>query len=399
MTEGAAVHASSSAITRTLPAMTAVQAVVAMGTFALSVLAPQLGVDVRALGFLGSVLFGIGALSSLATGRLIHRFGDLPLAALCMLAVLLAMLWLAGAAAASSSGLALSALWPAVLLLGLAFGPETPACASVLARVTPLARRPWIFSIRQTGNQIGTMAGSLALPLLLIRHPALPFGLVAALALCVALWCRKLVATDGGPATLPSAAGAGGLRELMASPALRRLTATMVVFMAIQVCLNFFAMSHAVREWRLPVPVAAGWVALMQAAGLVGRLLWGRVAQRPGVSTASLLGWLGLLIGASGLLLFLWPGTPPPVALAVLLVLLGLSASGWNGVMVAEIARISGPTRAGAVTGAVLLFGYSGLALAPISFAAVGTAWGTGTAFTALLAITCVMSAALLLRR
>ncbi|MDB5895490.1 MAG: hypothetical protein JWQ88_3021 [Rhodoferax sp.] len=378
--------------------MMAVQAVVAMGTFALSVLAPQLGVDVQALGVLGSVLFGAGALSSLATGSMIRRFGDLPLAALCMAAVMLAMLCLAGGAAAG--GLSPWALWPAVLLLGIAFGPETPACASVLARVTPLARRPWIFSVRQTGNQIGAMAGSLALPLLLVQHATLPFALVAALALGVGWWCLRLVTTDGGA---PSVAGVpgdtSGLGELLGSPALRLLTVTMVVFMATQVCLNFFAMSHAVRHWQLPVPQAAGWVALMQGAGLVGRLLWGRVAQRPGVVTARLLGGLGLLIGGAGLLLFLWPGTPPAAALAVLLVLVGVSASGWNGVMMAEIARIAGPARAGAVTGAALMFGYSGLAVAPIAFAAIGTAWGTAAAYAGLLAATGAMGASLLLRR
>ncbi|MDB5846461.1 MAG: hypothetical protein JWP29_213 [Rhodoferax sp.] len=392
-----------SAIARTLPATVAVQAVVAMGTFALSVLAPQLGVDVRALGFLGSALFGIGALSSLATGWLIRRFGDLPLAAMCMAAVLLAMLCLAARAWMAEPGqLGLSAvsLWSAVVLLGLAFGPETPACASVLARVTPPARRPWVFSVRQTGNQIGAMAGSLALPLLLVQHAALPFLLVACTALAVGLWCLRLVTSDGGaPALATSPGDTSGLRELLRAPALRLLTLTLVVFMATQVCLNFFVMSHAVRHWQLPVPQAAGWVALMQGAGLIGRLLWGRVAQRPGVDTARLLGGLGLLIGGAGLVLFLWPGTPPPAALAVLFVLVGISASGWNGVMVAEIARIAGPARAGAVMGAALMFGYAGLAIAPIAFAAAGTAWSTSTAYAGLLLATGLMGSRLVLRR
>ncbi len=161
-------------------------------------------------------------------------------------------------------------LWPAVLLLGLAFGPETPASASVLARVTPPARRPWVFSIRQTGNQIGAMAGSLVLPWLMARHAAWPFAAVAALALCVGFWCLGLVRRDGGaPAVVPAGRG-NGLRELAASPLLRLLTLTMVLYMATQVCLNFLVMSHAVRHWQLAVPAAAGWVALMQGAGWRG---------------------------------------------------------------------------------------------------------------------------------
>jgi len=413
------------AVARALPTLTAVQAVVAMGSFALSVLAPQLGVDLGRLGGLGGLLFGVGALASLASGRLIRWLGDLRLAALCTGCVLLAMAGLAAEAMATGGVGAM--LWPAALLLGLAFGPETPASASVLMRVTPPARRPWVFSIRQTGNQIGAMAGSLGLPALLPLHAAAPFALVALLAAAVALACLRLargagpgtrpVAAPGptaaadvdaaadaatttppGPATAATRSGdhASGLRELAASPALRLLTLTMVVFMANQVCLNLFVMSHAVRHWRLDVPAAAGWVALMQGAGLAGRLLWGRVAQRPGVSTRRLLGGLGLLTGGSGLLLFLWPATPPAAALALLIALLGLSASGWNGVMVAELARLAGPARAGAVTGAALLFGYAGLALAPPGFAVLGGALGTATAFALPLAATAALGARLL---
>jgi len=373
--------------------MTAVQAVVAMGTFALSVLAPQLGVDVQALGMLGSVLFSIGALSSLAAGWLIRRLGDLQLAAYCMLAVMLAMLCLTGDA--MGLGPPRWSLWPAVFLLGLAFGPETPASASVLVRVTPLARRPWIFSVRQTGNQIGAMAGSLVLPILWVQHAAW-------LGLCVALWCMSLVQRHGTSAATSASIGStpiSGLVAVLASPQLRLLTITMLVYMSTQVCLNLFLMSHAVHQWQLPIAIAGGWVALMQAAGMAGRLLWGRVIQQSGFSTMLLLGGLGLMMGTSGLLLFLWPATPPSTALAVLLILMGLSASGWNGVMVAELARVAGPQSAGAVTGAVLLFGYSGLALAPLCFCVVGAALGTSAAFIGLLTLACIMGAGVLLRR
>ncbi|WP_026433673.1 MFS transporter [Paracidovorax oryzae] len=385
-----------------LPAMTAVQAAVALGTFALSVLAPQLGVGVQALGWLGSALFGVGALAALGSGALIRRWGDARLAALCMLLVALAMACLA--ADALGLGPARWSLWPAVLLLGLAFGPETPASASVLARVTPPARRPWVFSIRQTGNQIGAMAGSLLLPWLFLRHRAAPFMAVAAVALAVGVAClrvaRALAGAHAAPAVPPDAAGRrSGLRDIAASPHLRMLTLAAAVFTAVQVCLNFFAVSHAVHHWHLPVPTAVAWVAWMQAGGLAGRLLWGRVALRPGVALRRLLGALGCTMGAAGLLLFLWPGVPGPGVLALLLGLLGLSASGWNGVLLAEVAGTAGPARAGAVTGAVLLFGYAALALAPLGFAALGARMGTGAAYSVLLALAGLLGAGLLARR
>lgn len=368
--------------------MTAVQAVVAMGTFALAVLAPQLGVDLQALGWLGSILFGIGALSSLAAGWLIRKVGDLVLAALCMGAVMVAMLSLTFA----TSGWP---LWLAVLFLGLAFGPETPASVSVLARVTPLARRPWIFSVRQTGNQLGAMLGSLILPVLLLQDPSYPFVLVAALSLAVALWCAWLLRinrfADIEPSVPIARANLSGLHAILTLPLLRLLTLTTVVFMVVQVCLNLFVMSHAVQHWQLSVSSAASLVAVMQGAGLVGRLLWGHLAQRPGLSTLRLLGALGLIMGSAGLVLFLWSGTPPTLLLAVLLALVGLSASGWNGIMMAEIARIVGPSSAGAASGAVLLFGYSGLSVAPAGFAALAASYGTVVVFATLLALAGLM--------
>ena len=79
-----------------------------------------------------------------------------------------------------------------MLLFGLAFGPETPASASVLARITPPARWPWVFSIRQTGNQIGAMGGSVLLPLLLMCDTRLPYTVVAVLVVAMAVWCLVL---------------------------------------------------------------------------------------------------------------------------------------------------------------------------------------------------------------
>ncbi|NEI60227.1 MFS transporter, partial [Rhizobium leguminosarum] len=76
-----------------------------------------------------------------------------------------------------------------------------------------------------------------------------------------------------------------------------------------------------------------------------------------------------------------------------------LSASGWNGVLLAEVAGTAGPARAGAVTGAVLLFGYAALALAPLGFAALGARMGTGAAYSVLLALAGLLGAGLLARR
>ena len=74
------------------------------------------------------------------------------------------------------------------------------------------------------------------------------------------------------------------------------------------------------------------------------------------------------------------------------MLLLGFCAPGWNGVLVAEVSRIAGVQQAGALTGAVLMFGCAGLTIAPLR-ASSSMVW----AFTALFAGAGAAAALLLL--
>jgi MFS family permease len=87
------------------------------------------------------------------------------------------------------------------LIVGLAFGPETPASSTLLARLARSEQRPLIFSVRQTGNQIGAMAGSLT-PAIALAAPRAGFAVIAGLALVAACIFLSLRAR-----TIPSLAG------------------------------------------------------------------------------------------------------------------------------------------------------------------------------------------------
>jgi len=387
-----------SPLARALPAMTALQATVALGMFALSVLAPQLGLSVTELAALNTLMFSVGTLGALFAGRLLARFGDWYVAAACAAAVALGM-------ASLLAGFPFAA-WIAVLMFGLAFGPETPASASVLSRVTPPARRPWIFSVRQTGNQIGAMSGSVLLPWLLTVAPALPYLFVGAVGVAMAAWCivlsrddrlaslaRPVATAAAVTATLTTGAA---LSRVLRSRGLRALAIATLAFTAVQMCLNTFLMSLAVREWHLGVAQAAACVALLQAAGLGGRLFWGWFAQRV-ASAARLLGCIGLAIAAAGIALVSLPAPDASAGTLVLVAALGFCASGWNGVLVAEVSRIAGARQAGALTGAVLMFGYAGLTIAPLGFAAWSAAATMAAAFAGVFAFAGLAAALLLL--
>ena len=279
----------------------------------------------------------------------------------------------------------------AAVPFGLTFGPETPASTSVLARLATAARRPWIFSVRQAGNQAGAMTGSILLPALLTVMPQLPYLFVAVLAVAVAAWCVALSRHADLARATHSTEQAGvvtaksALKRVLRSRALRSLALATLCYTAVQMCLNTFLMSLAVREWRLGVAQAAGWVAALQAAGLCGRLFWGWLAQRT-ESSARLLGGIGLAMAGAGIALMASPALQLGAISVLLVLLLGFSASGWNGVLVAEVARIAGAREDGTITGAVLMFGYAGLTLAPLTFAALSNGHSMVWAFTVLFA-------------
>jgi len=62
----------------------------------------------------------------------------------------------------------------------------------------------------------------------------------------------------------------------------------------------------------------------------------------------------------------------------------GLTASGWNGVFLAEVARLAPQDRIGETTGAVLTASYAGLLATPVLISAIETLAGLAGAFVGL---------------
>lgn len=358
-----------------LAAMTALQAIVALTLFTPGVLAPRLGLDETAVSAFSTAVFATGMATSLFGGMLAARLGPFAVAVLCALCAAAAML-------SASVG-----TWPALvlggLLLGLAFGPETPASSALLVHLAPVARRPLIFSLRQTGNQIGGIAGSLALPLVAATAtPRTGFALVGGLALVAALWFLTLrrrydpLARARAPVQRPDLRAA--ITLLGQTPALLRLALASMPFSALQMALNVFFVVYAVETLQQSHIRAGLLLAIAQTGGFVGRLLWGLVATRF-ASPAVVVSGLGFAMAGFGLLVALAGPDWPFWLLALVLSGLGLTASGWNGVFVAEIARLAPAGHVAEATGAVLTASYLGLVLAPpliAALAAIGSlAW------------------------
>jgi MFS family permease len=355
--------------------MTALQMLVAATLTAPAVMAPRIGIDAATLGLYATAACLVGMATTFFGGMLAARYGSFRLATVCALMVLAANTL---AALAGASALLIAA----GIVLGLAYGPETPASSAMLWRVTPPAQRPLVFSIRQTGNQSGMMIGSLALPWFAAANPTWGYAAIVVLTLAaIAVFERLRPRYD--PLVLGAAATIRlreALRLLLASRDLRRLAIASVPFSALQIALNAFMVTYAVGTLKLDLVAAGVLLATAQAGGLSGRLGFGFLATRY-VSPSLTVALLGFGMSAAAFVTALAGPAWPWPALLVLSYVFGLTASGWNGVFLSEIARLAPEGRVAEATGAVLVPGFSGLVLGPLFIAATASLIGLGPAY------------------
>jgi predicted MFS family arabinose efflux permease len=382
-----------------LTATTAVQMAAAMAALTLPAVAPvvarDLGVPTSMVGTYISLVYVGAAAAALLAGSLVLRIGALRVsqaALLCCAAGLLLgwfpQLWVVGAAA---------------VLLGLGYGPVTPASSHVLAQTAGAAHRNLVFSIKQTGVPAGTaLAGALVPPVAVAFGWQVAAAAVAAICLLIALLVQPLRApldADRDPDVRMSfGALAASLRLVAAMPPLRTMAAVSFVYAGMQMCVSSFVVAYLTDEIGLPLVTAGLALTVANAAGIGARIAWGGVADRwlAPRTTLALIGWL-MAAASGGAALF-----DPNWSLAPLLLVcaaLGATAIGWNGVYLSEVARLAPAGRAAVATGGCLFFTFVGVVVCPFLFGWLERAAGSYALCYAVSAAVCAVVAALLSRR
>jgi MFS family permease len=365
-----------------------------MGAFlTVPVLAPAIaaetGLAASLVGLHTALVYAGALLTGPLTGPLIQRFGAVRVLQLGMLLV--------------GAGIALAALgqvWALVLsafVAGMGHGPVTPGGSHLLAGRTPPRRRALVFSLKQAGVPVGAMLIAAIAPLIALfagwRAGVLA---IAATAIVVAIALQPLrAALDAGRDPRAGGAGlgalwrgaAGSLGLLRTDAALRRLTVMSCGYGVAQFCFITFFVAFQVTQLGTPLAEAGLRLALAQAAGVAGRIAWALIADRVGAR----LPLLGCGIGAAVAALALAAAGPGwPVALVVLAgIVMGATAVGWNGVMLAETARIAPEGQVGGATAAVSFAFALTMLVAPPAFSAlVGLTGGYAAGF-----LLCVLAA------
>ena len=355
----------------------AIQAAGAMALLTLPAMAPEvskaLGVPASMTGLYIAIAYAAALLASLAAGSGVLRWGAIRISQLCLLLC--------------AAGLALSATgWlPAIVLgaalIGLGYGPITPASSHLLARTTSPKQMSLVFSVKQTGVPVGGMLAGAIVPAAAIatswRGALLVSALICVVFALVAQYLRTTLDEDRNPAQ-PLALGhlASPVRLVLSHPALTTLALCSFAFSITQLSLTTYLVTYLHTTFAYTLLVAGFALSICQLGGVVGRIFWGYVADRWLGARGTLLLLAALMAGCAALTASL-SGDTSTLLLLGLLALFGGSAIGWNGVYLAEVARQAPAGTAGLATGGTLAFTYLGVVIGPPLFGLLAETTGT----------------------
>ncbi len=278
------------------------------------------------------------------------------------------------------------------LLIGVGYGPITPASSQMLSRTTDPRHYSLVFSIKQTGVPLGgVVAGLMVPPLVGLGGTAGALCGMALLCLVAAVSAAPLAheldreRDRGAPWPSPRQVLAP-TRFVATHSVLRAVALCSFIFSMVQVSLTSYMVSFLTRDLRWTLVAAGAALAASQVAGVVARVVWGFVSDRWLGPRRMLLG-LALGMAACGLLMpLLVPASPVPLVVTLLCVF-GATAVGWNGVYLATVARVAPAGQAGTATAGTLFFTFFGVVIGPPVFGAAGTELGALGAAFALLAL------------
>jgi predicted MFS family arabinose efflux permease len=340
--------------------LTVAMAVATFLQFALGALGPFITEDLEIsrtqLGALTTALYGVGGALSPVGGPLADRFGGRrTLLALCVAAGCSALL---GAAAPTYLLLAL-----AVGVGGIALSVVNPATNKLLAQYVDPSRQGVVTGVKQSGVQIGAFVAGVTLPPIAgVLGWRSAMAMSAALAAGCALAALAVVPAHEARQHEVRLGGGGRL-----GPAVNRLAVYALLMGAGAGAASVFLPLYGVERLDLTKSVAGQVASLLGLAGVVGRLLLGRAADRSRTPVTVTLGWLAVAgIGATLLLMaaesagawLLWVGAAA----------FGATAVAWNTLGMLSIVRGVEHHLAGRASGRVLLGFYGGFVVGPVAF-------------------------------
>jgi len=338
-----------------------VQAMVSMSTVAIPVLMPvaagELNVPSSYVGIFMSLIYLGATVVAPVSGYFINRFGAIGVSQVCL--VLCAL----GLGAISIPVVPMMII--GALIMGIGYGPVTPASSHLLVRTTPVSMMSVVFSIKQTGVPIGgAMAGAIVPHLVILWGWKMSAILVGALCLILGIFLhpyRKQFDTERSALSRLSWKNVvESVKMAVSHHELRYIVIASFFFSTMQLCLISFIIIYLIEDVKMTLIQAGIILATAQTGGIVGRIVWGALVDR-GVNPRLMLGILGIAMAAGALSSAAFSPEWPFFGVLIVCALFGAAAIGWNGVYLAEVARVAKPEFAGMATGGSLFFTFAGI--------------------------------------
>ncbi|MBI3635409.1 MAG: MFS transporter [Candidatus Rokubacteria bacterium] len=300
---------------------------------------------------------------SLPAGTMADRWGIARTLILGQAVIALGLL----AVSASPSYVVLIVLMAAA---GFGYGMLNPTSTKAVMAWSPPDKRATLVGLKQMGLPFGGALGAALLPVF-----ALALGWRWAVAIAALLIGGSVVATIvvyRDPPDLPMAApGAGrsALRAVMAARALWLVALATLVFAGMQTVVMAFLVLYLKDVVGVPLLTASRYLALAQATGMAGRVVFGLLSDRVfgGHRRAPLaIAGCGSALCAVGIA-YTGPGASA-LWLTTLAAAFGFAGIGWNGVQHTLMAELAGPASAGTAVGLGLALSSVGVTLGPPVF-------------------------------
>jgi MFS family permease len=335
----------------------------------LPVLAPQVaplaGVEPSTIGHLAGVMFAGALLPTLVAGAVMPLIGPVRMSQFTT------TLSAAGLLIAATGNV--WALLIAALLIGAGYGPGAPLSSVVLAHHTKPEWRGLVFSVRQSGIPLGGLLAGVTLPVVALALGTREAVLVAAaVAFVSALMVEPVRKKLDAPLRSAKGPKLGALlrnismrQALKAHPDLPRVTYGGFAAATVQGSVFALLVTFLVERAGLDLITAGLVFSAMHLSGFVARIAFGYASDRffrPQLLLASL-----AAVGVATLLiLLLVAGTVSLTAVIALAAVIGATVSGWNGVMLAELTRLSPPGLVASVSASAVTCIYLGYMIGPV---------------------------------
>jgi len=342
-----------------------------MSTVAIPVLMPvasgELNVPPSYVGIFMSLIYLGATLVAPVSGYFINRFGAIGISQICL--VLCAL----GLGAISIPVIPVIII--GAFIMGIGYGPVTPASSHLLVRTTPVSMMSVVFSIKQTGVPIGgAMAGAIVPHLVILWGWKTSAIMVGVLGLILAVFLnpyRKQFDTERSNLSRLSWKNIiESVKMVVLHHELRRIVISSFFFSTMQLSLVSFIVIYLIEDVNMTLIQAGILLATAQTAGIIGRIVWGALVDR-GVKPRLMLGILGIAMAVGSLSSTAFSPQWPFFAVLIVCALFGAAAIGWNGVYLAEVARVAKPEFAGMATGGSLFFTFAGILIGLPAFSLV----------------------------